>query len=492
MSYEEEFDKIIRQKAGEADYPFNEDNWVKTSQMIDAERGAARKLFWKKFYVPAAIVGGIAVTALVTYGIVSSGANEKIAQNSVTINDKAVLRHADVHEKASGIISSSLNNGHTAESGAPEEKTDAKENLGASASVVPVTPDAIAVNISSDVQKTEDSQTASHVDNVIAKLAADELTAANNREKHADKIEPLKADATAGLNKGSEALSQGQNKVDIAEQPAMPAESVPAKDPHNDFNGVEMLASSEILSVHGSVLPDISNEREAVLSPLQFLKRYEDEYYTRKARTHFMNIEAGGTYDFGWNAVSGRDGKGINWFGGVNYGYYLCNKTSIGIGLQVYNFSNVNEEIYQNTKKDYGFGFSNTVTTITVNDLYYAAVPLKLAYHPTGSTYFGVGLNTGYAFYANSTQLVESYQISDELVGKTKEGKITHTTSVYENVRSLNLMGSLFFNTHISRKTAVNAEFIYGFTDIFKSTTVQNAEKPIGIRLSLQYYLFDK
>src|SRR5436190_17656046 len=89
MSYEEEFDKIIRQKAGETDYPFDENNWVKTSQMIDAERSAARKLFWKKFYLPAAVVGGFAVTALLTYGIVSSQGKEQVAQKTVAVINKA-------------------------------------------------------------------------------------------------------------------------------------------------------------------------------------------------------------------------------------------------------------------------------------------------------------------------------------------------------------------------------------------------------------------
>src|SRR5204863_8287672 len=122
-------------------------------------------------------------------------------------------------------------------------------------------------------------------------------------------------------------------------------------------------------------------ELEAVLSPLQFLQRYEDEYYTKKARTHFMNIEAGATYGLGWDFDSGKDARGFNWFGGINYGYYICNKTSIGIGLQFYNMSNFNQQLLNGTKKDYSFGYSNTFTVITTSELYYAALPVRLAYH---------------------------------------------------------------------------------------------------------------
>ena len=38
MSFEEEFDKKVRQKAEGVDYPFDSSNWEKASRMIDAER----------------------------------------------------------------------------------------------------------------------------------------------------------------------------------------------------------------------------------------------------------------------------------------------------------------------------------------------------------------------------------------------------------------------------------------------------------------------
>jgi len=39
----------------------------------------------------------------------------------------------------------------------------------------------------------------------------------------------------------------------------------------------------------------------------------------------------------------------------------------------------------------------------------------------------------------------------------------------------------------------LNTELIYGVTDIFKNTkTNTNKEQPMGLRLSLQYTLFDK
>ena len=41
MNQEQKFDKIIRKKVDEAEFPFDENNWNKLSMQLDAERKIA-------------------------------------------------------------------------------------------------------------------------------------------------------------------------------------------------------------------------------------------------------------------------------------------------------------------------------------------------------------------------------------------------------------------------------------------------------------------
>ena len=67
------------------------------------------------------------------------------------------------------------------------------------------------------------------------------------------------------------------------------------------------------------------------------------------------------------------------------------------------------------------------------------------------------------------------------------------TTGVYQGINTSNVLLSAFYKKQLSKRFNVNAEFIYGATDIFKNTVnIKNIEKPLGLRLSIQYTLFDK
>jgi hypothetical protein len=224
--------------------------------------------------------------------------------------------------------------------------------------------------------------------------------------------------------------------------------------------------------------------------PFVWLSRYDD-YFSKKKLTHFLNAEIGGTYLFGWNTPKVKDGQGLNWFGGLNYGYYLCPKTSIGIGVQVYNITNITQPFYSSKQKNYGFGYTSSYSEITTDNLYYISVPVKLSYHINASNHVGFGFNTGYLLQGHSR--VDSYQTSSEQqMPGAPEG--TGSNKIYDEATAIvNTMGSVFFNTKINRRFALNAEFIYGFKDLFKNAgTITTTEKPMGVRLSINYYLFKK
>jgi len=85
MSFEDEFDDIIREKSDELNYPFDEKNWDKASALIDAERTAAvPRGLKKKLYLPALAV--LLVASAVTVGIVYKPTATP-AEKTVAVNE---------------------------------------------------------------------------------------------------------------------------------------------------------------------------------------------------------------------------------------------------------------------------------------------------------------------------------------------------------------------------------------------------------------------
>jgi hypothetical protein len=244
----------------------------------------------------------------------------------------------------------------------------------------------------------------------------------------------------------------------------------------------------EQLAIVYSSLPFETNDPELISTPFNYLSRYDEDYYTKgNPKTHYLNAEIGGTYLLGWS--SKHDAKGFNYFGGINYGRYLCPKTSVSVGLQVYNVSHIEQPFYTDSHKEYGFGSSTIYTVVTTNQLLYTSVPVKFNYHLNSSSLFGIGLNIGYLIAASNT--VRSYRSNPE----EPEADLSKTKphGVYEGTKTTNMMLSANYKAQLCQRVGINAEFIYGLTDIFKNMgDVKNAEKPMGFRLSLQYTLFDK
>ena len=86
--------------------------------------------------------------------------------------------------------------------------------------------------------------------------------------------------------------------------------------------------------------------------------------------------------------------------------------------------------------------------------------------------------------------MVENYRLTDDV----KSNEITTKSSgIYEGVRLNNILISAFYKTKLSKRMFLNTEVLYGVRDIFKNTPSNNyTQKPLGIRLGIQYTLFEK
>jgi hypothetical protein len=491
MSYEEEFDKIVRQKAGQADYPFDENNWMKTRQILDEQRAVSQKAFLKNWIMPVAAVIAVGAVGVL---LLNSGSGKTTRENFHAVSQ---IEHSSLNAS----ITNSQNNAEV--SSLPGKSAKSLTNF----QTAPTTEN----NKNLLAQKTDILEQNAIVPSAPEGSSQISVTTPIALQKEV----PAKADQEINV---SSSVPVNIISVPETKSPELSSNGVIENVPHvsgnevvpaqNDITEEPVISANESASSSGIAEDNLTSEEDITADkldakslllnieqfsaepslPFVLLNRYDEDYFTKKKLTHYMNVEFGGTYLLGWNTANGADGKGLNWYGGVNYGYYLCPKTSISVGAQAYNITNIQQAFYKSSKKEYGFGSTSSYTAITTDNLYFISLPVKINYHVNSSNHFGIGLNTGYLLMAHSR--IDKFQGTSE-IGVTPVS--TGNDKIYNGTANVNLMGSVFYSTKINPRLAVNVEFIYGFTDIFAdNSNVSRAEKPMGVRLGINYYLFNK
>jgi hypothetical protein len=269
------------------------------------------------------------------------------------------------------------------------------------------------------------------------------------------------------------------------------AKETPVKDPEDVLNAATPVAAGEgydYLNMHNSVLEMLKKDEVLRSSPHDFIRGVDEDYYKKfHRRIHYVNLEAGGAYMLGWSGKNGSDAVGMNAFGGLNYEMKVKNILNWGIGVQFYNIGHINKSFYDRQSFEYDFGSNGHFTSITANSLYYVGIPVKVSRYITRTGKIGVGLNTGILVGGKNT--VTTYDERDLV--KTNV-KTTIGKGVYEGLNTTNVMMSVFYTQHLSRRFSVNGEFIYGLSDTYKRSASLNSvkENNMGVRLSLQFRIF--
>jgi len=494
MSFEEEFDNIIRRKAEEEHYPFDQNNWDKASGLLDAERKAASLLKLKRFYLPAVLLVILGSAGFVTYSVLDA----KQPENELALVTAPAVPSEMITQKPIETIQSN-----------PEtplnENINTHSNTSASSAVT-------ALEIVNSFKKHtvggknvntpfEKKSASIHEENSIAATGADPglSNAANNGDSgskqdpspvNGSSVPPLSNNPVVYQPGSSEILQVQQNPSD--KKVTESTDRTVVLSDESVSTSAEEIISTEQLAIVYVNLPFEISDKEIASAPFMYLKRYDDDYYknTNTPKKQYLNVEAGGNYLLGWNAKKGKDGQGLNWFAGFNYGRYVCPKTSISLGIQMYNISNIKQPFYLISTKEYGFGSKNIYTRVSSNQLYYVAIPLKLNYSINSSNVIGLGFNAAYLVNAENT--IEKYYLLDN-EEKSISSSTSYNKGIYKGTRMTNLMLSAHYKTQIGNRIGLNLEFNYGLTDLFNNTDlVKTEEKPMGARVSLTYTLFDK
>src|ERR1051325_5229512 len=94
----DKFEKLVKEKYGEQEFPFDEANWEKASKMIDASRqGKNRGGIWL-----LSAVAVVCTTGLVYYFAFRNG-SDTISKNTVASNEATQSKEIVVNNQASAV-----------------------------------------------------------------------------------------------------------------------------------------------------------------------------------------------------------------------------------------------------------------------------------------------------------------------------------------------------------------------------------------------------
>ena len=228
-----------------------------------------------------------------------------------------------------------------------------------------------------------------------------------------------------------------------------------------------------------------NNPSKEILPP----DNYQGELGKPKEQLTLFSIEAGVNYMFGWQNPGTRDAKGFNPVVGINYFNNFKSKMSLSAGLQYSSVANLSYGNYTSKVMRYGFGEESRVSVFTPVKVHYLIVPLRFNYSINSKNTVGIGCNIAYLL--NVEGKLETY--TEKLNTKTDE-QITKTSGYLEGFKKFNTQLSVFYKRTLYRNLAVNFELLYGLTDVkdnrfFNSNVV---ERNSGIKLTLVYNIFKK
>lgn len=477
MSFEEEFDKIIRQKSDEAEFPFNEGNWEQARMLIDSDRKQARLLRLKQMTKPAVALVIVTISAVTAFYLLNesdntdnlSNVSNEIKPNNTIINTSPSTSYTQITvskinkeviriENQQNDLSTQSNRITTANTQPRQTKQDVSKSGISNAET----------NVD-NTNETENVQTG--FENAHASLS----------EGSAEEPIPNQSDLTQVVE--TEHL---QTKATNSEENANEDQSAIASSQEQVSEVTSKAAQSDYLNL-------ITLNPQAIGMPIRELEAttniqtFDKDYFKLKSKTHFLEAEFGMTYLNGWSTGNGSDGKGFDYYGGLNYGIYFQKKYSISIGLQAYNIAHISDPYYQASHKDYDFGSITVYTVVACNQMYFASLPIRLNYQINSKNAFGLGINL--ATLVSSQINSESYYYLDN------QKVITSASSekgLFKGISNYNCMLTAHYERNLGSRLGVRAEFVYGLNDLFSNSKESNLfENTVGLRFGIKYKLFD-
>lgn len=498
------FDESVKHKMDGMNFQFNNANWEKMSQMIDASR-PAKKPFGKLPLISSIVVGSALIIGSAWYMITNSSDTKEIAQNTQAVVVEANSNTNDAvvnsNEANKGSVNTKLNNSN-------ERNTSTNNN-----SNNPIS----SSNNDANVSKAEQSDLTlknevSHV-SINTKKVQNEKPLANSNDRSltqktisnnddnkegntfngnvpvgATEGAKLKVDVKPVNNtdKSDNNASVNPELDNVATQQAN-QQAAQEKNINADQEESDLVALPSVTTNLGQTAETIA-AANLKTSVLEEKKAWE---YVR-VKHHTFSVEGGAINSFGWAVNKTRNGNNISPVLGINYMYNFNSRSSLMIGLQYNSIANLGEAKANFSVTTYGFGANNDVTTYKLNDLHYAVMPIKYIHRINKNNALGFGANMMYLMNTR-TQITKTTILESNV--STSE---THFEMGYgfDQLNSFNTQLAVSYHHSINNKLAINAELNKALFNVVKDYKYYGAKNtssaPAAIKLSLTYTLFNK
>lgn len=508
MNSEDKFKELLNDKLGAKDFPFQADHWEKAQVMIDAARAKKKRravVFWILFgltlgisslllfnlpsqtnevaTLPATPPAGISSSSSAdavnapsetTQARQKTGSRNNLAEQALTNSDAAT---PGSKETAAGTT-------ETAKQPVASEKTEtvvqedtkADITIKAKKKKTPVTP-AAPVLAAKEKDKAADpsSETTRPSKTKVTSPETDKPVAENKDEE----------ETTTTIAKGAETVPGKE---------ATPGGVAPAT------ATIEQLPTTELPVTTASVTPEVpaATASVATIDSAAIATATPGPVTKPALMRHLFFVEAGVNCLAGWPAPEKRDALGINPVFGVGYLNQLSESIGLSLGLQYTSISPLGAYSHTSMESTLGLGAESSVTVITPTKLHYLAIPLKLSANIDQNSAFGVGYTLAYLITTQSD--VETYDqkpnFSSELgpVYATTNHVQSKVIGYTQGFNSFDSQVSFFYRRRIHKELWVNADLLFGLTDIKdnKFFASNRFERNLGLKVTLTYNLFKK
>ncbi len=495
------FDDLVKKKMDGMDFPFNEANWEKASQMLDATRPSKRPI--GKFWITTSVIGGslliIGITALLWMNQTNDSTIISATTSSETKNMLTETTSKIPAQEATSFEDNSAK-GSNSSSNAPENTyvTDSHNN--------------VTNTKKQNVIQTLTSQ------NLVSMAAQKTAPTPLDEAKHAQPeqnnsgtatIDQSGNDKTGGTqmivgsveNAKFKDKESNEQKVLIENTSKSntsvykPLESFSTSVSSTNTNSVSEQTSStgntsDVLAAE--VKPDSSAATANVaLQPDTTMNDTKRRDYV-KTKHHEITVEAGAMNSFGWKVNNIRNGNNISPIGGINYIYHFNHRSAISAGLQYNALSNLTESNVSYSVTTYDFGVNNDVTTYKVIGLQYLVMPLRYIHHINQDNSIGVGINCMYLM--NIQNKIESFTAIENNIKNTSIA--SDNGYGYNVVNNYNAQFAINYQRKLSKQLGFSMEVNRNLMNVFSNYTFFGSEcntsKPITAKISLTYTLLRK
>lgn len=432
MSYEEEFDRIMREKAEGLEPAFEEDHWLGARRLIDESRQSGR---------------GFMKSLSLTIGVVLVGGFAALLWLSPEKSDEVLAEKGAVAVSALNL-----------ETGTVQQAASAEPSTFQAGTAVSSGP------AKSDAEKPH-----------ISKSSAGPL-----HEKG------------SGSSPVAPAGTSVNGKAEILLSAVVPANTgaFDSQDKSTETAAAALPDDFVFLTTNGMMLDVEPGRHEARLSPLTAIRHKGDDYYDKKKDRggFFVDAVAGAAFFTGWQASDRYDGRGMNWFAALNAGRTFAGSWQVASGIQLFNLAHLNEPFYVAESKSYDFGSVTSSTVITTSQLFYVGVPVKLTrvFQNGGRASLGM---IGAQLWRSNNEITSQVIRDNSVLSETKSGN----GKLYEGMNQQVLMLSAGYDLRVGRRISAGVEMVYGLTDLFAPNTyLERSERPVMVRAGLTYHFAQK